>query len=149
MSVQTPSEGTGAARYREPASIYARPEGEGWMTFAGIMLMILGVVNVIGGIAAIDDANFYIGNAEFQIGDLNTWGWVVMLTGIAQVLTAFGIWARNQFARWLGVGFAAINMFAQLLMIAAFPLWSLAIFSVDLLIIYGLVLYGQRADRTA
>ena len=149
MSVQTPTEGAGAMRYPESASVYARPEGDGWMTFAGIMLMILGVVNVIGGISAIDDANFYTANAQFQIGDLNTWGWVIMLTGVAQVLTAVGIWTRNQFARWLGVGFASINMVAQLLMIAAFPLWSLAVYAVDLLIIYGLVVYGERADRTA
>ena len=146
MSVHTPTEGTGAGRY--PAgSTYAPPDGEGWMVFAGIMLMFLGVVNTIGGIAAIDDANFYTANAQFQFGDLNTWGWVVMLTGIAQVLTAIGIFTGNQFARWLGVGFASINMIAQLLMIAAFPLWSLAIYAVDLLVIYGLVVYGGRAER--
>ena len=147
MSVETPSERPGAGRYAESAAARGVPEGEGWMTFAGIMLMILGVVNVIGGIAAIDDANFYVGNAEFQIGDLNTWGWVILLTGAVQILAAFGIWARNQLARWLGVGFASINMIAQLLMIAAFPLWSLAIYAVDLLIIYGLVVYGQRGER--
>ena len=148
MSVQTPSESTGAGRYRDPA-MYGPQEGEGWMTFAGIMLLILGVINVIGGIAAIDDANFYTANAQFQFGDLNTWGWVILLTGVVQVLAAVGIWARNQFARWLGVGFASINMIAQLLMIAAFPLWSLAIYAVDILIIYGLVVYGQRYERTA
>ena len=148
MSVQTPTRSTGADALSGVG--YDDAAGrQGWMTFAGIMLMILGVTNVIGGIAAIDDANFYVGDAEFQFGDLNTWGWVILLTGVAQVLAAFGIWARNQFARWLGVGFAAVNMFAQLLMIPAFPLWSLAIFAVDLLIIYGLVVYGRRAERTA
>jgi hypothetical protein len=149
MSVQTPSESTGAGRYPD-SDLYSHPAGDGWMTFAGIMLLILGVINVIGGIAAIDDANFYTANAHFQFGDLHTWGWVITLTGAVQVLAAFGIWARNQFARWLGVGFASINMIAQLLMIAAFPLWSLAIYAVDIMIIYGLVVYGQRADdRTA
>jgi hypothetical protein len=147
MSVQTPSEGTGAGRYSS-GQPYDDP-GDGWLVFAGIMLLILGVTNVIGGIAAIDDANFYVADAEFVISDLNTWGWVILLTGAAQVLAAFGIWARNQFARWLGVGFAAINMIAQLLMIAAFPLWSLAIYAVDLLVIYGLVVYGGRLERTA
>jgi hypothetical protein len=148
MSVRTPVEGTGAGRY--PDSPYDRSEGEGWITFAGIMLMILGIVNVIGGIAAIDDANFYINNAEFQISDLNTWGWVITVTGAAQVLAAIGIWMRNQFARWLGVAFASINMIGQLMMISAFPLWSLAIYAVDLLVIYGLVVHGGRLEeRTA
>jgi hypothetical protein len=148
MSVQTPSGSTGAARGPD-SGMYGPPEGEGWLTFAGIMLLILGVINVIGGIAAIDDANFYTANAHFQFGDLSTWGWVITLTGVAQVLAAFGIWARNQFARWLGVGFASVNMIAQLLMLPAFPLWSLAIYAVDILIIYGLVVYGQRDPRAA
>ena len=146
MSVQSPGERAGAGG--RPAA-YDEPGGDGWMAFAGIMLMIVGVTNIIGGIAAIDDANFYVGNAEFQIGDLNTWGWVILLTGVVQVLAAFGIWARNQLARWLGVGFASINMLAQLLLLPAFPLWSLAIYAVDLLIIYGLVVYGDRASRAA
>lgn len=144
MSVQTPRE-TGGSAY---AAGYEDPKGDGWLVFAGVMLMILGVTNIIGGIAAIDDANFYVADAQFQFADLNTWGWVILLTGVGQVLAAFGIWARNQLARWVGVAFAAINMFAQLLMIAAFPLWSLAIYAVDLLIIYGLIVYGGRAERT-
>jgi hypothetical protein len=138
---------TGAARH--DLEYYADERGDGWIAFAGIMLMILGVTNVIGGIAAIDDANFYVKDAQFVISDLNTWGWVILICGVAQVLAAVGIWARNQFARWLGVGFASINMLAQLLMIAAFPLWSLAIYAVDLLVIYGLVVYGGRLETKA
>jgi len=112
--------------------------------FAGIMLMLVGVVNVIGGIAAIDDANFYTANAHYVFSDLNLWGWVILITGCVQVLAAVGIWARNQAARWLGVVFATVNAFGQLFMLPAFPLWSLAIFAVDLMIIYGLVAYGGR-----
>ena len=114
------------------------------MTFAGVMLMIVGVMNFIGGIAAIDNANVYVGNAQFMFADLNTWGWVIMLTGAVQVLAALGIWARNQFARWLGVGFASLNAMAQLLLLPAFPLWSLALFGVNLVIIYSLLEYGGR-----
>jgi hypothetical protein len=83
------------------------------------------------------------------ISDLNTWGWVILLTGTVQVLTAIGIWARNQLSRWLGVGFASLNALAHLLMIAAFPLWSLALFTLDLLIVYGLVVYGRRIASEA
>jgi len=142
-------ENTGAGPYPDARASYEEERGDGWIAFAGIMLMIVGVMNVIGGIAAIDDANFYVANAQFVISDLNTWGWVILATGVVQVLAALGIWVRNQFSRWLGVGFAGINMLAQLLMIAAFPLWSLAIYAVDILIIYGLVVYGGRERRAA
>ena len=143
MSVRTPMENAGAESY-SAGDAYVDERGDGWLVFAGIMLMIVGVMNFIGGIAAIDDSKFFVGNAQFVISDLNTWGWVILLTGAVQVLAAVGIWARNQLSRWLGVGFASANALAQLLMIAAFPLWSLALFSVDLLIIYGLVVYGGR-----
>ena len=149
MSVRTPMENTGAGRYGEAESVYGDERGDGWIVFAGIMLMIAGVMNFIGGIAAIDDANFFIANAQFVISDLNTWGWVILLPGAVQVLTAVGIWARNQLSRWLGVGFASLNALAQLLMIAAFPLWSLALFTLDLLIVYGLVTYGRRIGSEA
>jgi hypothetical protein len=141
MSVESPRE-TPSGSYA--GGYAADSRGDGWLLFAGVMLMIVGIMNFIGGIAAIDDANVYVANAQYTFGDLNTWGWVILLTGAVQVIAALGIWARNQFARWLGVGFAGLNGLAQLLLMPAFPLWSLALFFVDVLIIYGLVAYGAR-----
>jgi hypothetical protein len=144
MSVQAPRDSDYSASYGG----YADMRGDGWLTFAGVMLMIVGVMNFIGGIAAIDDANFYVADVNFVFSDLNTWGWVLLITGGVQVLAAFGIWARNQMARWLGVFFASLNALAQLLFLPAQPFWSIALFSVDILIIYGLIAYGGR-ERAA
>jgi hypothetical protein len=144
MSVQSPQERARAEAYAGAPARYEEQRGAGWILFAGVMLMIAGIMNFIGGIAAIDDANFWVNNAQFMISNLNTWGWVLLITGAVQVLAAMGIWARNQPSRWLGVGFASLNALAQLFMIAAFPLWSLALFTLDILVIYGLLAYGQR-----
>jgi hypothetical protein len=139
LSVETPTErvGRAPAEAREPA-------GGGWLTFAGILLVIVGIMNFIGGIGAIDDSKFFVANTQFVLGDLNTWGWVITILGAVQVITAFGLWARNGLARWMGVGFASLNAIAQLLLLPAYPLWSLALFTMDILIIYGLVAYGGR-----
>jgi hypothetical protein len=51
---------------------------------------------------------------------------------------------ENQFARWTGVVILSLNVLAQLLMIAAYPFWSLAIFAVDILAIHALIAYRQR-----
>jgi hypothetical protein len=142
MSVQAPK--GERESYGGAVAGYPDRQGEGWVTFAGVMLMIVGIMNVIGGIAAIDNANVYVGNAQFVFGELETWGWVILLTGSVQVLSAFGIWAHNGLARWLGVFFASLNALAQLLLLPAFPLWSLALFAVDIMIIYGLLAYGGR-----
>src|SRR5829696_863197 len=144
MSVQTPAEGVSAAR-----ADYVDERGDGWVVFAGIMLMIVGVVNVIGGIAAIDDANFYTANAQFVFADLNTYGWAITILGSIQVLVALGIWARNGFSRWMGVLFASLNAVAQLLMIQAYPFWALSLFALDILVIYGLITYGGRIQQRA
>jgi hypothetical protein len=118
--------------------------GVGWAIFAGTMLAIVGTLNVIGGIGAIDDSKFYHRGVEYVFGDLKTWGWIVLLTGAAQLLTAFGIWAQSRLAAWIGIGFASLNAMAQLLNIASYPLYSVSLFAIDILIIYGLAVHVAR-----
>jgi hypothetical protein len=131
---------------REPRrhATYDEPTGAGWLMFAGIMLLIAGVLNVIYGIAAIGNSNFFINDQKYILSDLNTWGWVTLIIGVLQVVAAFSIWAGNQFGRWFGIGAAALSSIGALLSIPAYPFWSLAIFAVDILIIYGLAAYGGR-----
>jgi hypothetical protein len=130
---------------------YESARGAGWVTFAGVMILIAGVLNTIGGIAAIDDANFYTADAHYQFGDLNTWGWFLLAVGLLQLFAAFSIWNGGAYGRWVGVLSASANAMVQLLFLPAFPLWSLAIFALDILVIYGLVVYGGRpeAERPA
>src|SRR5215216_1703910 len=137
MSVETPR-GT-AERTGGPYTDYNDGRGEGWLLFAGVMLLVVGTMNFIGGIAAVDDANFYVGNAQYVFSDLNTWGWIILITGAVQLLAGLGVFVRNQFARWLGVGFASLNMVAQFFFFPAQPLWSLALIALDTVIVYGLV----------
>lgn len=125
---------------------YEDSPGYGWVIFAGIMLMIAGTVNVVYGIAAIANSSFYVANTHFVFGDLKTWGWIVMLVGVVQLCAGLGVWVQAQWARWTGVFIAALNGMAQLAFIAAYPWLSLAIFALDMLIIYGLVAYGGRPE---
>jgi hypothetical protein len=118
--------------------------GDGWVGFAGVLLLILGTLNTIEGIAAISDAHFFVHGTNYIAGSLNTWGWIMTIIGVTQVLVGLGIFSRNQAARWVGVGILGLNSIAQLLMLPAYPFWSLAVFAVDILAIYGLVAYGQR-----
>jgi hypothetical protein len=143
MSVDTPR-GTAGAAGRSGSQVEHRDHGGGWVSFAGVMLLILGTMNVISGIAAIDDANFYVANAHYVASDLSTWGWIILITGAVQILAGLGVFARNQFARWLGVGFASLNMLAQFMFFPAQPLWSLSFIAIDTLIIFGLVAYGEH-----
>jgi hypothetical protein len=136
-----PAYTTGAGPTRADADV-SYSTGYGWVVFAGTMLALVGILNIIYGIAAIDDSTFFVNDAKYVISDLNTWGWVVLLTGAAQLLTGFGVWARNTFATWLGIAFACLNAIGVLLMLPAYPLLSLSLFAVDVLIVYGLAVHG-------
>src|SRR4051812_22974209 len=100
--------------------VYADVEkGSGWLLFAGIMLLMVGVLNLIYGIAAIDNANFFVANQKYILSDLNTWGWVMVVVGALQLLAAFSIWSGGGYGRWFGIGIASLNAIAALMSIPA------------------------------
>jgi hypothetical protein len=134
----------GETRPVPPAQGAYDEEGGGWILFAGIMLMLVGILNVIWGIAAISNSSFFIHGTKYIVSNLNTWGWVTVILGGIQILAAFSIWAGNQFGRWFGIAVAALNAIGALMSIPAYPFWSLTIFAVDILVIYGLAAYGGQ-----
>jgi hypothetical protein len=123
-------------------------EGEGWLVFAGIMVLIAGVLNTIWGIAAIDEASFFIEDERFIISDLSTWGWIILIVGVLQLFAAFSIWSGGAYGQWIGIITASVSAVSALLALPGYPFWSLAIFGMDLLIIYGLAAYGGQRGRS-
>ena len=125
----------------------ADPEqGTGWVLFAGTMVAIAGVLNVIYGIAAIDQSQFFTANAHYVITNLKTWGWVVTIVGVLQLIASVSIWNRHEFGRWVGVISASLNMILMLLWLPGSPFLALAVFGIDILVIYGLLAYGGRQE---
>jgi hypothetical protein len=116
----------------------------GWVTFAGVMLLIAGVLNIIYGIGAISDSKFFVHNTKYIISNLNTWGWVTLILGVLQVLAAFSLWAGGLYGRIFGIGTAGLSSIAALLSIPAYPLWSLAIFALDIIIIHQIATRGTE-----
>ena len=76
-------------------------------------------------------------------------GWVILLIGIIQIIAAFSIWAGGEFGRWIGVFAASLSAIGALLSMPGFPLWSVCVFFIDVLIIYGLVAYGGHQSRAS
>ena len=124
-------------------------EGSGWLLFAGIMILMVAVLNIIWGIAAIGNSSFFVQDTRYIFSELNTWGWIVLIIGALQLAAAFSIWAGGTFGRWFGIAVATVNAIVALLSIPAYPFWSLAIVAVDVLVIYGLAAYGGDRRLTA
>jgi phosphatidylserine synthase len=134
--------------YGEPTRDYYEAEkGAGWLTFAAFMLGLAGIIGFIDGLVAVTTSSFYVAGAQFVFSDLRTWGWILMIVGVVATFAAFGVAAQRQWARWTGIFIAGLQAIAQLLMIQAYPFWSLCVFVLDLLVIYGLAVYGGRRDR--
>jgi hypothetical protein len=121
--------------------------GGGWITFAAIMLGISGTFNVLSGILAIADSRVYTGHQTFVFSSLNTWGWITLIIGALTLIAAFSLFGGSELARWFGVAIAGLNAIGQLYFMPAYPLWGIAMFAVDILIIYGLVAYAGRRLR--
>ncbi len=123
-------------------------EGSGWIAFAAIMFMVSAMLNAIWGIAAVSNAYFFVGNASYILSDLNTWGWVAIGFAALEALAAISIYRGGAFGRWFGIAVAGFAIVAAMMSIPAYPLWSLVLVAIDVLVIYGLVAYGGDPDLT-
>jgi hypothetical protein len=118
--------------------------GEGWVAFAGVMIFLGGVLNTLWGISAIANSHILINGNHYSIDHRQAWGWAILIIGVIEILVAVAILAGQGWARWAGVAIAGINAIGVLADMQAYPWWSLALFFIDVLIIYGLVTYGGR-----
>lgn len=121
--------------------------GLGRAIFVAILLLIVGTLNIIYGIAAIGDANFWVGDNQFVLGNLHTWGWVTLILGAFQVVAGFSLFAGGTFGRIFGIFAASLGALAALLAVGgAYPFWALGAFAICVICIHGLVVYGEPMD---
>ena len=129
-----------------PPETTARTEddGRGLLMFAAVLLGVLGFFNLLDGLAAINRSHVFVNNALYVVGDLRAWGWTMTILGGLMLLTAFGVAARNQIARWFGVLIVSLNLIAQMFFIAAYPVWSITIIAVDVVALCALCAFGGK-----
>lgn len=110
-----------------------------WIAFAGVMMVILGTLDVFWGLAAIlNDEVVVVGGQGALIFDITTWGWVQLLLGALVGLTGLGLLVGNEVARVLGIFLLALNAVLQIVWFPAAPLWAFLMIVLDVVIIYQL-----------
>jgi hypothetical protein len=125
--------------------------GAGRALFAAILLTVAGTLNIIYGIAAIADGDFFVaGNTTYVVFDLSAWGWILLLLGLVQVTGGFSLMTGGLYGRVIGIVAASLGAIAALLGIAGTnPFWSLGIFALCVIVLHGLIVYGEpEPDRT-
>jgi hypothetical protein len=119
--------------------------GAGRATFAAILLLVAGTLNIIYGIGALDSANIYANDTRFILTNLNTLGWVLIVLGVIQLTGGFSLLAGNTYGRVIGVAGASLGAIGALLSIGGDdPWWSLAIFALCIYVLQGILVLGEE-----
>ena len=126
--------------------------GAGRMVFAAILLLIVGTLNIIYGIGALDDANVFVNDTRFVLDNLNTMGWVLIILGVIQLTGGFSLLAGNVYGRVIGIIGGSLGAIGALLSIGENnPWWSLLVFFLCIYVVYGIIVFGgeeEVAERT-
>jgi hypothetical protein len=118
--------------------------GAGRATFAATLLLIVGTLNVVYGIGALDSANIFTEEQRFILSDLNTLGWVLIVLGLIQLTGGISLMAGNTYGRVIGMTGGSLGAIGALLSIGdGNPWWSLAIFALCVYIVHGIVVLGE------
>jgi hypothetical protein len=124
--------------------------GAGRVVFTATLLLIVGVLNIIYGIGALDNANIFVNDKRFILTDLNTMGWVLIVLGLIQLGGGFSLMAGNAFGRVLGIIGGSLGAIGALLSIGGNdPWWSLGIFALCVWIVHGILVYGSDERAAA
>jgi hypothetical protein len=124
--------------------------GAGRVAFAAVALLIVGTVNIVYGIGALDDANIFVDDTRFVLDDLNTLGWVLIVLGLVQLTAGFSLMGGRAFGRVFGVVAGSFGAIGALFSIGGDnPWWSLGVFFLCCYIVHGILVYGEDEDRTA
>jgi hypothetical protein len=119
-----------------------KERGSGWITYAGIMLIIIGFLDIVNGLWAIDHHNTSPASSQLMYGNLKAWGWVMILWGVVVVLSATLVFGRIQLGRWIGIIAATITMILNMSWVVAYPLAGFTVILLCALVLYGLIVYG-------
>ena len=118
--------------------------GAGRATFAAVLLLIAGTLNIIYGIGALDSANIYANDTRYIFTNLNTMGWILIVLGVIQLTGGFSLIAGNAYGRVIGIIGASLGAIGALLSIGGSdPWWSLAVFALCVYIIQGILVLGE------
>jgi hypothetical protein len=136
------------ARYSADES---REVGSGWvgfMLFAAIMMMTAGVFQFIQGLVAVFQDSFYVTTPNYVFEfDVTVWGWIHMVIGLVVGFAGWGLLTGRSWARWTAIIVAAISALANFMFLPYYPLWSLLIIVLDVLIIYSVATHGRELER--
>ena len=116
----------------------------GWAGFAGVMLIMIGIFDVIQGLVALfNDEFFVVAEGWVFEFDVTTWGWVQLILGVVLLASGIGIFSGNVAARTVGVIMAGLAAIANFAWLPYYPIWSIIVIAICVAIIWALTAHGR------
>jgi hypothetical protein len=131
--------------YRRHRDGTRRMWAAGFAITAGLIMIMTGIFQALEGLAALINDDFFVrvGNYAFDV-DVTAWGWIHLILGLA-VATVGGFVIRGAaFARGVGMGLALLAAIANFLFIPYYPLWSILILVLNVMVIWALAVYDPE-----
>ena len=115
----------------------------GFVLFAAIMMIMIGIFQAIAGLVAIFENEFYAAtrNYLFQF-DATTWGWIHLIVGVLIAFAGWGLLSGRTWARVVGIALAVLSAIANFAFLPYYPFWALTIIALDVLVIWALAAHG-------
>jgi len=118
----------------------------GWASFTVLFLFIVGVMNVLWGIAALSaEQNFSERGLVFS--NLDTWGWIVLAIGLFEMLGAALVHNRHPLGVVIALTVASFGLLAHFVAIGAYPLWSVLMMVMNALILWAVTVHNDEFQR--
>jgi len=120
----------------------------GFTAFAAWMMILIGTFHAIDGISAIFKDEFFVPVQGYLFKfDATTWGWIHLVVGIVIVLAGLGLFSGAVWARTIGVILAAVSAIATFAYLPWYPIWSIVIITLDVIVIWALTAHGRDITR--
>jgi hypothetical protein len=118
----------------------------GWLDFAAVLTMLVGVYNVIEGLTALIRPEYFLVTTDkILVFNFTTWGWIMLLLGLVQIVVGLGIAVGRMWARVAGIALAFLMAIVHLAFLSAYPVWSVVSIAMCVLVIYGLIVAPRNA----
>ncbi len=139
---------TEETRYPWTGAAHRTSVWTGWIGFAAIMMIIIGLFDVVEGMVALFDSGYYVAGPEHVLVlDLTGWGWAHLLVGVLVVAAGGALLTGAAWARVVAVVFASVNALAQLGFVGIQPVWSTIVIALCVVVVWAVVVHGSDVAR--
>lgn len=121
----------------------------GWIIFGAMMMVLAGTFHVISGLTALYNSSYYLVGSDNLLVSVNftTWGWTHLILGIVAVAAGIGLFSGRMWARVAGIAVAMVSALVNLAFLSAYPVWSLTVIALDILVVYAIAVHGEELQE--